>query len=210
MRVTPDSISSALLFIFILVSCSTQEESRYRDTGMLERPPILVVNEKAGEQQDERDDSAVSSKENAKIGLGAEVYMTTSTPPALIIKQSFDKAWNIVGQALKQNDVKITDREHDKGLYYVTYDPDRQEYEGTNIFGKITSFLKDEYDEETYRLIVDKNDSETQINAEKVEDTEKSSLSDNKDGYYDKKPTDGSEKLLRSLYKILHDDLVEK
>lgn len=208
MRVTPDSISSALLFTFILVSCSTSEESRYRDTGMLERPPILVVEKKAGEQL-ETDDSAVSSKENAKTGLSAEVYMTMS-PPLLIIKQPFDRAWDTLGHALKQNYIKISDREHDKGLYYVTYDPDRQEYEDSNIFGKITSFLKDEYDEETYRLIVDKNDSETQISAEMVEDTEKSSLSANQDGYYDKKPTDGAEKLLRSLYKILRDDLVEK
>jgi hypothetical protein len=209
MRMTPDTISSALLFTFILVSCSTSEESRYRDTAMLERPPILVVEKKAGGQV-ETDNSSVSSRKAGDTGLGEEVYMTTSMPPVLIIKQPFDKAWNTVGQALKQNEIKITDREHDKGLYYVTYDPDRQVYEDTNIFGKITSFLTNEYDEQAYRLIVDKHDSETQISAEMVEDTEKNGLSDNADGYYDKKPSDGAEKLLQSLYKILRDDLVEK
>ncbi|CAA9891972.1 conserved hypothetical protein [Candidatus Methylobacter favarea] len=209
MRLTSDGFSSALLFACVLVSCGTPDESRYRDTGMLERPPVVVVEKKAGNQV-ETDDSAVSSRKKAETGLGTEVYMAASTPPVLIIRQPFDKAWETVGQALKQNNIKITDREHDKGLYYVTYDPDRQGFEDASIFGKITSFFSNQYDEQGYQLIVDRKDSETQISAEMVEDTEKSHVSDHQDGYYDKKPADGAEKLLRSLYKTLHDDWVEK
>ena len=39
-----------------------------------------------------------------------------------MIKQPFDDAWNTLGLALKQSEIEITDREHDKGLYYVSYD----------------------------------------------------------------------------------------
>jgi len=137
------AIAKILLLSLGLVSCATSEDSRYRDTRLLERPPILAAGKKAGEQQ-ETDNSTVSSIENTKTDLNAKVYMTSSTPPLLIIKQPYDMAWDTLGQALKQSYMTISDREHDKGLYFVTYDPDKQAAEEGNFLDKTMSFIMDE------------------------------------------------------------------
>ncbi|MDD5579199.1 MAG: outer membrane protein assembly factor BamC [Methylobacter sp.] len=203
MRVRLAGIFNALLFTFILVSCAS-EESRYRDTGMLERPPILVVEKKSGEQP-ERDDSAVSSKEDAKTGLSSKVYMTTSTPPLLMIRQPFDVAWDTLGNALRQDYIKISDREHDKGLYYVTYDADMQAVEEGNMLDKAMSFFKDERHEGSYVLMVQEKGSETQISAAINNEPKQSASSDDKNNI--STPTaDGAEKLLLSLYKTMSDE----
>ena len=116
-------IAKSLLLSLGLVSCGTSEDSRYRDTAMLERPPALAVSKQAGEPR--ITDNSTIPKKRDETGLGSDVYMTTTTPPQLIIKQPFDDAWNTLGLALKQSEIEITDREHDKGLYYVTYDPEQ-------------------------------------------------------------------------------------
>ena len=113
-------IVKILLLTLGLVSCGTSVDSRYRDTAMLEHPPELVAPKKAGEP-DVIDNSSIPKKRYEK-GLGPDVYLTTATPPQLKIKQPFDDAWNTLGLALKQSEIEVTDREHDKGLYYVSYD----------------------------------------------------------------------------------------
>lgn len=201
MQITVKNLIPVALLTAALVSCGTTEESHYRDTSMLERPPTLVANKPAQEQKEA--DSNSESEEEAKTGLGTKVYMTDSNPPSLIIKQPFDEAWSTLAQALKQQEIKVTDRNREEKAYYVTYDPDS--YESVNIF----SLFNSEYTEESYLLKLEARDSETVISAEMVEDAKKSSLSDNKDGYYDK-PTDGSEILLKSLHQTLRDDLKEE
>ena len=111
-------IVKILLLSLSVVACAS-EDSRYRDTSMLERPPELVSVNQPGAGI--ADNSTIPKKRD-EPGLGSDVSMTTTTPPQLIIKQPFDDAWNTVGLALKQSDIEITDREHDKGLYYVSYD----------------------------------------------------------------------------------------
>jgi uncharacterized lipoprotein len=198
-------IVKSLLLALILVSCGTTEEGRYRDTAMLERPPTIVVEKKAGEQH-ETDNSAISSKENAQTDLNANVYMTASTPPLLIIKQSFDRAWDTLGQALKEDYIKISDREHDKGLYYVIYDADEQAVEEGNFFDKAISFFKDEHTGGSYVLTVEEKGSETQISAAINNEPRQGTLSDQKDNASAQTTVEGAEKLLLSLYKTMSDD----
>lgn len=183
----------------ILVSCGTSEDSRYRDNALLERPPTLVIH-KPSEGSYETDDSSIPKKQDP--GLGEDVYMTSSTPPQLKIKKSFDKSWNILIQAIKLKEIKITDQERNKGHLYVAYD-------SSGFLEKVTSFMKDGQKSPVYLLNVEENGAETTITASIANKTEQNSASSNPDGYNDK-PVEDSDELLETLYKTLHDDLVEE
>jgi uncharacterized lipoprotein len=190
-------IVKILLLSLGLVSCGTSGDSRYQDTTMLERPPAIAVHNQKG-QPLEVDNSTIPKKRD-EPGLGSDVYMTDTIPAQLRIKQPFDNAWNTLGLALKQSDIKITDRERDKGLYYVVYRPDN-------------SFFSKKYNEAIYLLLVEKDGSGTKITATLGSAAEQSSsrnrglVNDNSQD----QPDDGAEKLLQSLYETIRDDLKEE
>ncbi len=194
-------IAKVLLLSLGLVSCGTSEDSRYRDTSILERPPALVVSKKAGEPRIA--DNSTIPKKRDETGLGSGVSMTTTTPPQLIIKQPFDDAWSTLGLALKQSEIEITDREHDKGLYYVSYDSSG-------------SFFSRKQNEAIYVLTVENDGAETKITAalgNAAEQTSSGSRGEHRGLAKDNSATesiDGAEKLLRSLYETIRDDLKEE
>ena len=194
-------IAKILLLSLGLVACGTLEDSRYRDTAMLERPPELVPPKKAGEP-DVIDNSSIPKKRYEK-GLGSDVYLTTTAPPQLKIKQPFDDAWNTLGLALKQSEIDVTDREHDKGLYYVRYDSSG-------------SFFSKKQNEAIYVLTVENDGAETKITAalgNAAEQTSSGSHGEHRGLAKDNsatESTDGAEKLLQSLYETIRDDLKEE
>jgi hypothetical protein len=55
------TIFKFLLITIFLASCGTTKDARYRDTAMLERPPILPIIRKPGEQRI-TDDSTIPKK----------------------------------------------------------------------------------------------------------------------------------------------------
>lgn len=193
MQITVKNLIPVALLTAALVSCGTTEEAHYRDTSMLERPPTLVANKPANEQKEA--DSNSEPEEEAKTGLGTKVYMTDSNSTLFVIKQPFDEAWNTLAQALKQQDIEITDRNREEKAYYVTYDPD--DYDPGSSF----SFFKDDYAEEDYLLKLEARDDGTAISAEAVDKTNPDNSSD------DGRPTDGAGRLLKSLHETLRDDL---
>lgn len=190
-------IAKILLLSLGLISCGTSEDSRYRDTAMLERPPELTVTKQAGELR--INDNSTIPKKRDETGLGATVSMTTTKPPQLIIKQPFDDAWNTLGLALKQSDIEITDREHDKGLYYVSYDSSG-------------SFFSKKQNEAIYVLTLESDGKETKVTAafgnaaEQASSGSRTPSSNNSAA----ESTDGAEKLLQSLYETIRDDLKEE
>lgn len=190
-------IAKILLLIPILVSCGASEDSRYRDTAMLERPPALTVSKKAGESQP-ADTSKIPKKRHEK-GLGSDVYMIESTPMLLKIKKPLDEAWRILESALKQSQIKIVDHREDKGLYYVYY-------KQKSLFEYAASLFKkkdeDEHDQANYVLTVKADRDETKITANPFDAVEQYSDEDVADS--------GAEALLWALYKTLHDDLKEE
>ncbi len=190
-------INYFLMSIF-LVSCGSAEDSRYRDTALLERPPTLVIH-KSSTVPAEVDESSIPKKQDP--GLGKEVYITTSTPPQLKIKKPFDKAWNTLIQAVKLNEIKITDQERNKGHLYVGYD-------AAGFFEKVTSFIKDGHKATVYLLSVEETGDETAITASMASSNEQSISTDKQEA--NKKSVDDSQELLETLYKTIHDDLVEE
>ncbi len=184
---------------FFVVSCGTAEDSRYRDTALLERPPTLIIAKPSG-VPNEVDESSIPKK--AGPGLGDQVYLTTSTPPQLKIKLPYDKAWDALTQAIKQSDIKITDQERNKGDLYLSYD-------SAGFFEKATTFLQDERKGTMYRLLVEEGKDETTITPSIANTTEQISSSANQDSS-GKKSIDASEELIQVLYKYLRDDLVQE
>lgn len=191
-------IVKTLLLTGFLVSCGTVEDSRYRDTEALERPPTVTSSSPSREQR-VVDTSSIPKKKD-RTGLGSDVYQ--STPTQLTIKQPLDEAWNTLSRALKQSGIKVTDHERDKGLYYVTQDTEDR----TGFFAKATGFLRD--DPTIYMLTVKSEGLETTVTATVANATEQSSAAA-KDGASESTP-EGPEDLLQVLFKTLRDKLEEE
>jgi uncharacterized lipoprotein len=190
-------IVKSLLLIGFLVSCGTTEESRYRNTEALERPPT-VINSSPTKEQRVVDSSSIPKKKD-RTGLGSDVYL--STPTQLVIKQSFGDAWNTLNRALKQSGIKITDHERDKGLFYVTQDTT----DTNSFFAKATAFLSD--DAAIYLLTVKQEGEETRVTATVANAAEQSSAT--QDGT-PPPSAEGAEDLLQLLFKTLRDKLEEE
>ncbi|MDO9141265.1 MAG: outer membrane protein assembly factor BamC [Methylobacter sp.] len=183
-----------------LVSCTTADNTHYRDISTLERPPVVAADRPSVEQR-VTDDSAIPKKTGVK-GLGEKVYLTTTTPVQLKIKQSFDQAWHSVNQALMLSDIKISDHERSKGHIYVNYG-------SRGLLEKALAFLSNGRKETNYLLLIEENGAETAITAAMSNANEQGRSSGDQDGYYDA-PVDASTELLEMLYKILRDDFVGK
>ncbi|TAN71420.1 MAG: outer membrane protein assembly factor BamC [Methylobacter sp.] len=190
-------IVKSLLLIGFLVSCGTTEESRYRDTESLERPPTVTSSSPSREQRTV-DNSSIPRKKDS-TGLGSDVYL--NSPLQFTIKQPFSDAWNTLSRALKQSGIKITDHERDKGLYYVTQDTaDR-----TSFFAKATAFLSD--DPAIYLLTVKQDGEETTVTATQANASEQSSAAENDAPH---PSAEGAEDLLQLLFNTLRDKLEEE
>ncbi|NOT13316.1 MAG: outer membrane protein assembly factor BamC [Methylococcaceae bacterium] len=182
---------------FVLISCGGTD-SRYRDTALLEKPPTLVIQRTPGASND-IDESSIPKKQDP--GLGKAVYLTETSPAELRIKKTPDSAWNDLIKAIKLSELKITDQERNKGHVYV-------EYDSSGFFSKLGSWMKEGRKGPVYLLSVEESGAETKITASMASSTEQSSPSANPDGY-NEKPIDASQDLLETLYKTIHDDLVE-
>ncbi|MCK9396188.1 MAG: outer membrane protein assembly factor BamC [Methylobacter sp.] len=194
-------IVKSLLLAGFLVSCGTTEESRYRDTEHLERPPTVARSSPSKEERTV-DNSSIPKRKDT-TGLGSDVYLSSRSQ--LTIKQPLDQAWSTVSRALKQSGIKITDHERDKGLYYVTQERDTAD--NTGFLAKASSFFSFENDAAIYLLTVKAEDEETTVTVTVANATEQSSAA--KDG--ERHPSaEGAEDLLQLLFKTLHDNLKEE
>ncbi len=188
--------AKSLLIAMLLVACGIGKDARYKDTEILERPPILPSSKQADDEA--CCDDAVIPKKRYKKGLGDDVYLTKAEPPLLKIKQPFDVGWLSVGLALKQRDIRITDQERDKGLYYVAYHPD-------SLFGAVSSLLKVEEKTVIYVLKVEAENGETKVSSAIASATEQSSGLEQ--GHFDEEAADDAEDLLYKVFETLQDDL---
>ncbi len=197
-------LPKSLLLAAVLTACGTVEDRHYTDNEFLERPPTLGVDHPpAGQENITR--SEVPEKPDK--GLGDDVSINTASPLQIKLARPFDIAWHDLEMALKDMKIEITDREHDKGQYYVTYDPDDYQSEDSGFLDKSTSFFKNDYKQAVYILTVEEDGSDSRISAAIANEAEQSG--DDKDGYQGGL-TDGADKLLLSLYKNMRDELVEE
>jgi uncharacterized lipoprotein len=217
------------LLTYLLLAACAADDPRYRDTTALEKPPTLVAekqatvvaeaeNAEAGKlpedtASDSTGDQAEESK--AKKGLGDRLVSISETPPlVLTIKQPFDMAWNSLKQALIQSRIEVTDLEHDKGRYYVSYDADHYVSEHGSWIEKSLGLFSDDYAKRAYILTVSSEGSATKVTAELGRDaeprkTDHGETADESDADKADEPAGGADRLLRSIYLTLKNDLRE-
>lgn len=191
------SVFSLFLLVIGLLGC-TVTDSRYRDTKMLERPPTLPIS-KQDEAVECCVDDAVLTKKDNKPGLGDEVSMVATRPMTIKIRQPFEKAWNNIGLALTQSDIKITDEERKSGLYYVAYQP-------ASLFG---GWLTGSQKEVIYQLTVTAEGNETWVSAQLANNAEQIGTEFQFESDREEARAD-AEDLLYRLYETLRDDLVNQ
>jgi uncharacterized lipoprotein len=211
------------LFAYLLLTACASDDPRYRDTTVLEKPPTLVT-EKQEAAAAEAENAAPDSDEDqddepkAKKGLGDRVVSISETPPlVLAIKQPFDMAWNSLKQALIQSGIEVTDLEHDKGKYYVSYDADSYVSEHGSLIEKSLGLFSDDYAKRAYVLTVSSEGSATKVTAAPGKEAEfrKRTTEHDKEAADDTaaaeadKSADGADNLLRSIYLTLKNDLHE-
>jgi len=166
--------STILLFLASLSACTAQD-GRYKDTAMLERPP--VINSVKVDDVKIKDTSLVKAEIDG-TGLGSLVTLKTTIPPVLLIKQPYDVAWQTLGNALKADNLEVTDREHDKGQYFVSYDPDRIPEEDSSFINRTLSYFDDNSNEERYILTVREQGSDTEVTVANNTEPKQSSKKD--------------------------------
>mgnify|MGYP000745247841 FL=1 len=194
--------NSWLLFLIILFvgACSEAKNTRYKDTSVLESPPVMDIVEKP---------KAVV-KETEKIentGLGDVVKLVGSDEqPVIQIKKIFDRSWDIVGEGLKLSEIEISDKNREEGVYYLRFDPDNRSSKDSGLMDSMAFlFFADDYDEAPYKLTVIWKDSSTEVTAELVDEQSDDFLDDGK-GDFDGSVDSGA-KLIKALYKTIRDDL---
>jgi len=189
------------LIPLLISACSNSSSIRYRDTSSLETPPVMVIKEtpkKLVKQEEELE----------KKGLGQVVSIAGSVKePVLKIKKNFDRSWDIVEQALNLAEIEITDKDRDKGVYYLKFDPDKLASKNSGLIGSLSFFLfKDEYAVAAYKLTVQWQETETEVKAEFIEQESDDLLDDGEDNFEDSIDDSGAI-LINRLYKTIRDDL---
>lgn len=164
----------------------------YRDTTVLEQPPQLTVLNSDSEQ------STLTTDETQKRkGLSDLVVSMDDTH--LLLKQPLGTAWKTLEAAIKQSGLELTDRNLEKGFYYVTYNPETFTGQaGSGWASALGSILfSEEKKNEPMYVISMRPKTDSIIIHTVLLDTVKT----------DKPIKDSSAQLLTVLYNTLHDEL---
>lgn len=215
-KVSWQKYTVATLFFFVsigLTGCAPTPK-KYQDTSALEKPPELGVVSSTSEQaasEAKPDDKSPAPSETkpdnspaqANKGLGDVVKRVDESHLLLIL--SFSEAWKQVAKAIELSVMEISDRNVQKGQYYVTFDLDNAERK----IGEKPSFLDsifndDHYPKARYLLSFADTSEGTAVKVEFLELTETT----NTDVQANSLPSDkGVSVVLQKLYSTLHDDL---
>lgn len=189
------NVFTLIILSSALVACSSGS-SRYRDTAMFEKPPTLALQKTPSNVV--VDDSVEPKKQLG--GLDEKVELLDDSPKKISLKQPVMEAWRTVAAALRQSDIKLTDYDKNKHLFYVSY----KSQGGLN---GLISLLDKDATEIIYLLTLEPKDGETLITGMLASRHEQQvSDNDNKDGFYQNSDED-SDGLIEHLYHILRDDV---
>lgn len=176
-----------------LAACGSVENSRYRDTAMLEKPPILALQKTPANAV--IDDSIEPKKQLG--GLDEKVVLLDESPKKLVLKQSISEAWRTVGTALRQSDIKITDTDKNKYSYYVSY-------QLRGVLKNILSALNEEDTKTIYLVTLVPQNGDTVIQVTLANRNEQRSQNTDENVTH---VTDDSDGLIESIYHLLRDDV---
>jgi len=185
---------------FLVAACAGGKNIKYKDTHRLEMPPEMkmMVPPKA---------LIKDAEEIKNTGLGSHVLLAGQEKQTIIkIKKTFDRSWDIVEQALKLNEIEITDKNREQGVFYVLFDPDKRNPENTSLISNLAFFIfEDEYAEAAYKLTVVWRDNNTEVSIGLVDQPVDDHLDEYDDEFEDY--VDDGGQLLNVLFKTIKDDL---
>lgn len=176
-----------------LAACGVVENSRYRDTSALEKPPAVVMpredvsslplTHEAGPESLAEAEANPAPKEDQEMGpnddaepkikkgLGEQAVAISETEPlVLTLRQPVNEAWNTMKRAIGQSNIELTDMLHDKGKLYVGYDADAFDAQYGSFLEKTIGLVNNEYFKKTYILTLTAEGSATKITAVSPED----------------------------------------
>ncbi|HYJ19398.1 MAG TPA: outer membrane protein assembly factor BamC [Burkholderiales bacterium] len=114
----------------------------------------------------------VEAQKKAPVESRAELSKNGDTPEALLLRDSFDRAWRRVGLALDRVGFTVEDRDRSKGMYFVRYvDPDAVDEKSESFMSKMAFWRSSDAarKQEQYRISVanaDKGSEVRVLNAE--------------------------------------------
>ncbi len=177
--------------VFNLTACSTiksyfpDKEKDYQFTT--EIPPLILPPDLAGDTLVKVPAAAVAPV--APVNEEASEILQTSRPvepePEPLVDRKLIKvelvdaeqatkrlriganqvmAWRMVGKALSRKTLEVTDRDQEKGLFHVRYDPNKQPFEDESFLDEINFLFKGFVsDEQQYILKLVETNAQTEV-----------------------------------------------
>lgn len=187
-------------FILILASCSGGK--KHTSVDKLERPPQMVsypseTQGRSESQSSEEYKSEVPAEEK-KPNQNVRLIEVAGSDTKLEILEPYDEAWALISKALKFDSAfEVTDRNRDRGIYYVNYNPDEH---GGSFFSKFSFLTGGSESEGSYYLRLVESGPNSEVTAEMI-------VEDNFDDELDSiaDPDAGVEQFLTALYKALRE-----
>jgi len=179
-------MNKLLLWVGAVALAGCGGESPYRDTTELEVPPAVEIEQLATT-------TSPQIAQRAKPEKVVVVLDDSQTPPLLKIRKFQDRAWELVLEALNDKQIEIVDKNREAGIVQVKYDASEDSGES---FGNVRFFwFEDEYGEAKYEIKLDWNGLETDVKVRLLQQAESTDEDD--------ELADGSEKLVKLLYKTI-------
>jgi len=188
-----------VLTVFIglqLTACSyffPDKEKDYlysKEISALEIPPELRAEEKPNTQMSEK---------SVPKSFAYEVVLVTEPEQTFLrVNSSFAHVWRIVGKALTEVNVEVTDKNRAQAVYYVQYDPELQDADKDGSYWQelVFMFSSNIHQELPYQIFLEPSEDNTRIF---VRDESAKALSEDK-----------GLQLLRLIFDTINNDIKEQ
>jgi len=128
-----------------------------KEISALEIPPELRAQTKPNTQ---------SSEQSVSKSFTYEVVLVTEPEQTFLrVNSSFAHVWRIVGKALTEVNVEVTDKNREQALYYVQYDPELQDADKDGSYWQelVFMFSSDIHQELPYQIFLEPSEDNTRI-----------------------------------------------
>jgi len=126
-----------------------------KQIATLEMPPDL-----------KSENNAVDIMElSAPITLSNTIeFIQQESETYLLINSTFAHVWRVVGKALTERSIEITDKNRSLAIYYVQYDPNAQDVEDGSYWDEVIFFFgSDPHQEKPYQVFLAQSGQNIQI-----------------------------------------------
>lgn len=196
----------------LFLAACTDTSEKYRDISHLELPPTLAVEHVGGAAADpatiapkskaeKSEEAAPQNKANSDLD-NLILIVGGEQKPRLQMKTRFERAWDLVNNALRSAEIEVVDKNRDQGVFRVRYVAGG-EGKGRGFMSSITSFFSDKFEDIEYTLTLDKDKKITETRVEKVVNNDQEAGSNDKEAFN----KDDTASLVKLLHKTMIADL---